>query len=110
MMGVFHSPVEIPRLNGFRLVNGHGMCHLTAWRILQNRPLVTLSNNYGGSCEIDLEAEATILGFMAMSDIVAAAGRAAANDQDAATFYVYCNKVIWGSFELQTRIEEPRKR
>jgi hypothetical protein len=47
---------------------------------------------------------------MAMSDIVAAAGRAAANDQDAATFYVDCTKVIWTSFELQTRIEELRKR
>jgi hypothetical protein len=70
---------------------------------------ITLSNNYEGSCDIDLEAEAINIGFMAMSDIVAAAGHPAGQNQNAATFYVYCNKVIWGSFEHQTRIKESRK-
>jgi len=94
MEGRLTPPLEIPRLRGFRVVDGHGLCSIAAWRIIDGRPLMTLSNDCGGLREIDLESTAQMLGFLTMADIVGALGKAAAMDQNIATFYMHCSRAL----------------
>jgi hypothetical protein len=47
---------------------------------------------------------------MPMAAIVGAVGAAAAKDEDVATFYVHCTKVLWSSFKHQAKIEQPIRR
>jgi hypothetical protein len=110
MEGVFHAPIEVPRLSGLRPVNGHAMGDLAGWRILDGRPYVMLSHDYGRSCEMDLESTVPVLGFMPMAAIVGAVGGAAAKDEDVATFYGRCTKALWSSFKHQVKIEQPIRR
>jgi len=92
---------------GLPRVSGHGMCNLSGWRIIDRRPLATLFNDCGGSCEIDLESAAPMLGFLAMADIVGALSKAAQMDQHIAIFYMYCSKALWGNFKHSVTIQEP---
>jgi hypothetical protein len=73
-MRVVHAPVEIPRLKEYRSIDGRGMCYLSGWKILNKRLYITLSNKIEGPCEIDLEEEASSMGFVQVASVVAAAG------------------------------------
>jgi hypothetical protein len=107
MEGRLTSPLEIPRLRGFRVGDGHGLCSIAAWRIIDGRPYMTLSNVCGGSREIDLESTAQMRGFLTMTDIAGALGTAAAMDQNIATFYLYCSKELWRNFKHSVKVQEP---
>jgi hypothetical protein len=98
MEGRFTPPLVIPGLRGFRAVNGLGMCNLANWRIAGGRLFIVLTDNYGGTCEVDLEATAPAMGFLAMADIVSTLGAAAALDQQIATSYVYATRALWKNF------------
>jgi hypothetical protein len=72
MKRVIHAPVEIPQLKEYRSVDGHRMCYLSGWKIIGMRLYITLSNEIGGKCKIDLEEEAPKMGFGLVAGVVQA--------------------------------------